>query len=115
MTDRLISERAAIDEIYSYRVNPDQAISEYPDDVFQYNSGLISAIQAIKSLPTAQSQRTGKWESQHTNIKGDAWIKWSCNCCGYVRNEGWEYTNDGRKPKVFFCENCGADMREGEK
>ena len=47
----LIDRQAAIEELKSYIVDPDTAISENPDDVFQYNAGIRTAVGVIMELP----------------------------------------------------------------
>lgn len=49
----LIDRQAAIEELKSYIVDPKMEISENPDDVFQYNSGIRTAVGVIMELPTA--------------------------------------------------------------
>lgn len=59
----LISRQMAISEIKEYIVDPNQAISEYEDNVFNYNSGLKSAVQAIVDLPPAQQEQSiAEWQ-----------------------------------------------------
>lgn len=61
--DDSISRQAAIDAIKEYITDPNQAISEYEDNVFYYNSGLKSAVQAIVDLPSTQSkQSVTEWQ-----------------------------------------------------
>ena len=61
MADDTISRQAAITEIKSYIVDPDKAVSEYEDNVFNYNAGLKSAVQAVVDLPPAQPQPESRW------------------------------------------------------
>ena len=49
----LIDRQAAIEELKSYIVDPETAISENPDDVFQYNAGIRTAVGVIMELPAA--------------------------------------------------------------
>lgn len=54
--DDLISRSKALDEIKSYIVDANKAISEHPDEVFKYNSGLLTAMQAVTDLPSANPE-----------------------------------------------------------
>ena len=54
MNDDIISRKAAIDEIRCYICDPEILISENEDDVFRYNSGLLTAIQALNDLPASE-------------------------------------------------------------
>lgn len=49
---RLIDADALIKDLNDYIVSSKQAISEHPDDIFKYNSGILSAIQAVMDAPT---------------------------------------------------------------
>ena len=51
----LIDRQAAIEELKSYIVDPETAISENPDDVFQYNAGIRTAVGVIMELQTAST------------------------------------------------------------
>ena len=95
-----VNRGAAIKEIKDYIINPDQAISEHPDDCFKYNSGILTAIQVINDLPPAQAKpRTGKWIWLGSTHK-------CSNCNGYT------CFADSKPPK--YCPNCGAKMKEGK-
>ena len=52
----MISRQNTITSIRDYMVNPKEAISEHPDDILKYNSGLLSAVQAVNDMPSAQSE-----------------------------------------------------------
>ena len=56
--DDLISRQSAIEAIKEYIVDPDKAISECEDDVFNYNAGLKSAVQAVVDLPSVELERS---------------------------------------------------------
>lgn len=62
---------------------------------------------ALMELPAADVRPVvyGKW----VHLCGDEWL---CNACGFViSTEGsWEHPLHDREK--FFCEHCGADMRE---
>lgn len=64
----LIDREAAIEELKSYMVDPNKAISENPDDVFQYNSGIRTAVGVIMELPT-----TSLWHRVEEPPKEDGW------------------------------------------
>ena len=53
MSKDTIYREDAIKEIEEYIVKENEAISEHPDDIFKYNSGLLTAIQAVHDLPSA--------------------------------------------------------------
>lgn len=61
----------------------------------------------IDAIPAADvvERKKGKWE----HLSGDEWL---CNQCGFVLStEGsWEHPLKDREK--FYCEHCGADMRE---
>ncbi len=58
----LISRQAAIEAIKDYIVDPDKSISEYEDNVFNYNAGLKSAVQAVVDLPSVQPEQSNTSE-----------------------------------------------------
>ena len=91
MSKDTIYREDAIEEIKEYMVKENEAISEHPDDIFKYNSGLLTAIQAVHDLPSADRLQ-GKWI-------GD-----KCSVCGNER--AWYGCNPP------FCPDCGADMRD---
>ena len=98
----LISRRMAINEIKEYIVDPNQAISEYEDNVFNYNSGLKSAVQAVVDLPSVQPEsKHGKWiQRGTTNI-------YSCSECKFEKIlYGVKLPN--------YCDVCGAKMDRKE-
>ena len=55
MSKDTIYREDAIKEIEECIVKENEAISEYPDDTFKYNSGLLTAIQAVHDLPSADT------------------------------------------------------------
>ena len=65
--------------------------------------------QRINAIPAADVRPVvyGKW----VHLCGDEWL---CNACGFViSTEGsWEHPLHDREK--FFCEHCGADMREAD-
>lgn len=72
-----------------------------------YRQGWNHCLRAIYQMPAADvvERKKGKWE----HLSGDEWI---CNQCGFVLStEGsWEHPLKDREK--FYCEHCGADMRE---
>ena len=87
--DDLISRQAAIDALRDNLVDPDKAISEHPDDVFNYNSGLLTAVQAILDLPSVEPE-----------LETEEYIKDCRNCRHGDYNDHWE---------TYFCycpDNC---------
>ena len=133
MTD-YIKREDALKAIKEYFVDPDKAISEHPDDVFRYNSGLQSALQVVFDIPSAdvverklckelednayeEGYQKGLEDCQNCDYrkerkrgewKHDIGDKWYCSCCfNVIYTEGsWE------KPTKKFCDECGADMRK---
>lgn len=80
----LISRQAAIDAIKEYIVDPNKPISEYEDDIFNYNAGLKSAVQAIVDLPSAQ-RKVLKYTGE--SICVNCWTH-NCDGCMYEPTEG---------------------------
>ena len=75
---------------------------------FGWNTTVLDALDvAIKTLRDVRPVVRGKWK----HMSGD---EWCCSNCGYViSTEGsWEHPLHDREK--FFCERCGADMREVE-
>lgn len=64
--------------------------------------------ELCKRIPSADvvERKRGKW----IHLDGD---EWCCSCCGRVINtEGsWEQPLSEEQQR-WFCEGCGADMRE---
>lgn len=91
---RLIDGEALLKELKEYMVNPDNAISEHPDDVRNYNSGLLTAIQVVADAPL--EQKKGKW------IKNEDGT-WSCSLChSWIPDEQHYYAK--------YCLHCGAEL-----
>ena len=98
--DDLISRQMAIAEIKDYIVDPDKAVSEYEDNVFNYNAGLKSAVQAVVDLPSVQPEwKSGKWIYDG--------VKRICPFCK-------DFIVTGRSI-VKYCWNCGARLKERSK
>lgn len=53
----LIDREALLKELKEYIVNPEDVISEHPDDVHNYNAGLHTAIQVITDAPVVQPEQ----------------------------------------------------------
>lgn len=97
----IISRQNTITSIRDYMVNPKEAISEHPDDILKYNSGLLSAVQTVNDMPSAQPEhKTGKWIPMDDTDFG---VYFNCSVCDYQISD--------RYGKYNFCPNCGADMR----
>ena len=96
MSKDTIYREDAIEEIKEYMVKENEAISEHPDDIFKYNSGLLTAIQAVHDLPSADRLQ-GKWI-------GD-----KCSVCGRLLVNITDGKNKVAK-NYPYC-HCGADMR----
>lgn len=93
----LISRQVVLKDLEEYIVKPENAISVHPDDIHNYNSGLLTAIQVVTDTPPAQSKRKkGKWLRSYT--KG---IPYRCSECTGQFDYEWK-----------FCPNCGTDMRD---
>lgn len=78
---------------------------------------LMSLILAINDTPPAEVKPVvrGEWKCESRAYPDyGLWNKWYCSECGYVRTAGWEHTQEGKKPNACLCENCGAEMKEGE-
>lgn len=111
--DDLISREVVLKELEEYLVNPETAISVYPDDIHNYNSGLLTAIQAVTDIPSAQPKRKkGKWikipEFCGDDVSGFIDNHFSCSECkkeAEINSWGFYILSD-------FCPHCGADMRE---
>ena len=77
MSKDTIYREDAIKEIEEYIVKENEAISEHPDDIFKYNSGLLTAIQAVHDLPSADRPQ-GYW------TKTDV-ATYRCSECGKIQ------------------------------
>lgn len=75
---------------------------ELTDD---FKDGIATILEMLKSEPTIEPERKkGKWV-----LGGYDDMYYVCDQCGYRRSDYYA------KPKAKYCENCGADMREGEQ
>ena len=100
---------------YSYPDCP----SKNDDVIFGNDIGNDNICACNKYKPFIQLERKtdvcenmyGEWKPDCSDVRGTTWVKWICSKCGYIRNAGWEYTTDGKKPKAKLCENCGAKMK----
>lgn len=119
--DDLISRQVVLKDLKEYIVKPENAISVHPDDIRNYNSGLLTAIQVVTETPPAQPEsKKGKWIKM-SDADGSYY---ACSECGkdlprvpdfnpqfdlFSRLKSLEKTN--------FCPNCGADLRkkDGQK
>ena len=87
--DDTISRATAIDAVRR---------SEALDRAFGYGH----AVDALRELPSAQSERQKGEGIDHTE---DGYVE--CPFCHSATN------CDGNKDELHFCFSCGADMREG--
>lgn len=53
----LIDREALLKDLKEYMVNPEDVISEHPDDVHNYNAGLLTAIQLVTDAPVVQPEQ----------------------------------------------------------
>ena len=105
--DVVIYKQAAIDAIKEYIVDPNHAISEYEDNVFNYNAGLKSAVQAIVDLPSAQPELSMEIEeilnyldtTLHPIVSPDNW---------YVYSELHDMVSmlPSARPEIVRCRDC---------
>lgn len=104
----LISRQAAIAEIKDYIVDPDKAVSEYEDNVFNYNAGLKSAVQAVVGLPPAE-RKIGKWVNDGKGL-------YKCTACGELWLHWWATVMPIERmyKEMRFCPHCGAKMERNE-
>ena len=58
-----------------------------------------------KTQPDVVEVRHGKWK----HLSGDEWI---CNQCGFVLSTEGSWEHPLTECEKYFCEHCGADMRE---
>ena len=90
----LISRQVVVKDLEEYIVKPENAISDHPDDIHNYNSGLLTAIQVVTDTPSAQSERKkGKW----------------------IKREGRRACSECKKFFPFrtkYCPFCGAEMEK---
>lgn len=85
-----------------------------PDLLTSVQDRLNDTLELLDNFPAADVRPVvrGEWMMRVDSIfNGECFVEWFCSKCGYVRNRGWQHTNDGRKPNAKICENCGADMR----
>ena len=70
---------------------------------------LGKVVEEVKRMPTIDPERKkGKWiPAFDGKFRGGAYW-FNCSECGHIVAGGLQSGN-------FFCENCGADMREGEQ
>lgn len=108
----LINRQATIDAIKDYMVDPEQVISEYTDDVLKYNSGLLTAIQAIENLPSVQSEteyKKGCRNCRHGKYN-DHWKTHFCYCPNDCNDyDRWQPAADGKDADVepvIRCKDC---------
>ena len=93
MTD-LIDREGLLKELKEYIVNPENATAEHPDDVRNYNSGLLTAVQVVTEAPS--EQKKGKWLKNKNGT-------WSCSLChSWIPNEQHYYAK--------YCLHCGAEL-----
>lgn len=98
--DDLISRQAAIKQILLCE-NHDM------EHDFEFNEGLIVAVNAVEELPTAEP-RKGKWERHYSRPNVYADLFWHCSECGYKNDENYAPVYH------HFCPNCGAKMMEDD-
>ena len=111
MTD-YINREDVIRAIKEYFVDPDKVISERPDDVFRYNSGLLSALQVVFDVSSADvvERKYGEW------IAGESWSDgygmgeqygrcYVCSECSHIVQDNYIECS------MNFCPNCGARMK----
>ena len=100
----LISRQAAIDAVGYYSLHS--------------GDKLLFADKPLKELPSAQTERTGRWEQVEVNYFADmdeeiqesmAIASMFCPRCKRYHNEVYLYGD--ATYGVNFCPNCGADMR----
>ena len=113
MSKDTIYREDAIKEIEEYIVKENEAISEHPDDIFKYNSGLLTAIQAVHDLPSADRPQ-GEWVrdrywSRGVGMGEDYGFFYKCSLCEY------EVENGYTRCDFNFCPYCGADMRNSSE
>ena len=101
-----IKREDAIKTIKEYFVDSDTAISEHPDDVFRYNSGLQSALEAVFDIPSADvvERKHGEWIGKNGNRK-------RCLECGEFALYKFVNVGSFHEKQSNFCPHCGADMR----
>ena len=102
MSKDTIYREDAIKEIEEYIVKENEAISEHPDDIFKYNSGLLTAIQAVHDLPSADRPQ-GEWVLE-CDAEGEGDNLYRCSECGQGYGcQEYDIPN--------FCPNCGTRMK----
>lgn len=102
---RLVDARVLFEDIKEYMVDPDLAISDHRDDIYHYNSGLLTAMRSVLEAPTVDLVKHGQWiKTGQSFLFPEGFRNYSCSVCGY----------DIDKIKYRYCPNCGAKM-DGEK
>ena len=106
--DDYISRNAALSALDDAERNNFHNSVLWPDHVEECR-------EVLRDVPASDVRpvKRGKWIQKAEQVGKDYWVLWECSECGYVRTRGWAHTQDGRKPKAYFCERCSADMREG--
>ncbi len=56
-------------------------------------------------------RETTRWVPHIKQYDGLYFVSWKCEKCGYVRNEGWEHTYNGKEQKLKndVCQGCDRD------
>lgn len=95
----LIDRQAAIDAIRKLESGED----------FNFNNGLICAMNSVAELPPAEPERIrGRWVYGEDELGIDGY---QCNKCGFVVPWYYARTSIDFVKDYHFCPNCGADMR----
>ena len=92
-------KQVAVEELKDYIVDPTKAISEYEDDVFNYNSGLKTAIQVIEELLTAdvvEVVRCKDCKHHQDEVPGMVWCP---HVVGNWVNDNW-FCADGERKEI---------------
>lgn len=103
MSKDTIYREDAIKEIKECIIADHEAISEYPDDIFKYNSGLLTAIQMVYDLPSADRPQ-GEWLK--FGLGRGTRILFCTNCERKI-----EVPLSQGDSNYDFCPNCGAHMK----
>ena len=77
----------------------------------QPSNGACWGCQCEKVEKLQSEREKGEWIQKRLDYNNDVWIRWECSRCGYLREKGWKYILEAKKPEALFCEMCGADMR----
>ena len=64
----------------------------------------------LRGLPAADVQpvKRGRW----VHLGGN---EWCCDQCGHVISTEGNWEHPLKDKEIFFCEHCGADLREAEE